>query len=539
MSKKVTQKELDIVEFLCNPISLIENLIPKNFDAPHTWNDKCECITLHNYQTRMVGYDSLYANDYKLSERENFLSKKGAGDFFGIGARNTGKTLIGIDIDTVISPIHNFNGQGCVASFDAYHLNKRTERIANIIEGHPFFKMFHLEGQKKTINRGHNFGIRTKPGYHIAGVNENVTGKNIGKQYHGLHYKRHAYDEYSYSTKQGAEKRVDSRDPNGVIERYAGIPELQIDSPLGKILKDKSKRNWLWRLPQFCRPDWDEHAKKEAIEKYGGQHSLSYKLNVEAEIIEGASGRFDIERIRKHCLNQDATVKIIEVSKENFNGYDIILKPVERLPSKQIFICSDIGTTGSPSEIIILFGEPKNYRYRYNIPLFHLTTQEQAKIFKHLFDKLGSAFISLDCSGADGRAIADELKLLGVPEEYIIRCQFNSNIVIDFERHEDGRVKVNENGKPLEKKERQIVWACQRLDFLLYNGHIDLPEDNKFFEQFSGYFELDKGGKKSYGSNTEDHFLQSFQCFALAQWLKEEKDTQNRKRKGRFLGIIK
>lgn len=539
MYKELDEKAIQFMEAFYDPVMLIENLIPKNFDAPQTWNKDCASFKLYNYQFAMISYESMYATDFTLDSRENFQRKKGAGELYNIAARDLGKSLCGMDLDSSLSLCYYDHGEGCLASYDAGHLKERAERVANIIEGHKFFEIYHLEGQKKTINRGNNFSIRAKTGYKILGVNENIIGKNIGKQYHGKHYYKHWYDEFQESTHVGELKRVDSNHSDGHIERFFGIPELKIDSPLGKILKNKKKRNWICRIPQYVKATWDEKAKKERIEKYGGIHNLSYKLNVEAELIEGASGRFDIERIREQCLNNKVNIKRFEISKDNYSDFDKILKPIDRYPCRQIFIASDIGTTGSPSEIIIIFGEPKSYKYRYNISLFNLTTQEQAKVFKWLYNKLGSAYISLDCTNADGRSIADELKLLGIPETNIIRCSFNENIVIDFEKYDDGRIKINEHGKPLEKKERTIVWACQRLDKLFYNGYLDLPDDDKFFAQFSSYFELDRGGKKSYGSSTEDHLLQSFQCFAIAQWLKEEKEINNRKTKRRILGVIK
>lgn len=539
MYKELTEQQIEFLETFYNPVSLIENLIPKNFDAPHTWNLESEPFKFHNYQFAMLSYESLYADDFSLSPRENFQKKKGAGELFNIAARDIGKSLCGMDLDAVTSLCYYDEGEGCLASYDAGHLKERAERVASIIEGHKFFQIYHLDGQKKTINRGSSFKITAKTGYKILGVNENIIGKNIGRQYHGKHFKKHWYDEIQDSTNEGELKRVDSGSPEGHIDRFFGIPELKMGSPLGKILKNKEKKNWICRIPQYVRPNWDESAKKEKVEKYGGIHSLSYKLNVEAQLIEGAYGRFDMERIREECYNEKLSIKRFEISKDTFDDFRTTLKAVERYPCKQIFIASDIGTTGSPSEIIIVFGEPKEYKYRYNISLFNLTTQQQAKVFKWLYDKLGTAFISLDCTNADGRAIADELILLKVPKDHIIKCSFNEKIVIGFETHDDGKVKLQESGKPIEKKEYQLTWSCQQLDNLFYNGYLDIPDDDKFFEQFSSYFELDKGGRKSYGSSTDDHLLQSFQCFALAQWQKDKDELRNKKSKRRVLGVIK
>ena len=534
MYKKLTESEIEFCEHFYDPCSLIENLIPENFDAPNTWSVDSECFKIRNYQFAMLSYECMYADDDNLTPRQNFLRKKGAGDLYNISARNLGKSLVGMDLDAVISPCYYLAGENCLASFDSYHLKERTERVANIIEGHKFFEIYHLSGQKKTINRGHSFSIRCRTGYKLLGVNENISGKNIGKQFHGKHYQKLWYDEISYTTEEGEKKRVDSGHSNGHIERLFGIPDLKVGSPLGKILSDYRKSNWICRLPQYVREDWDEIAKEKAIEKYNGKNSIGYKLNVEGSIIEGAFGKFDIERIRTECYTTARKIKRFDIDKNTFSDFkDIII--IDRIPSKQIFVCADIGSTGSPTEIIIIFGEAKRYKYRYNISLYKLTSQEQAEIFKWIYDELGTTFIALDCTGGDGRAVADELVLLGVPNENIIRCSFSSKMVIDFMRDSDGKVILDEKGKPLEKTEKVIDWACQRLEYLFYNGYIDIPIDEKFLHEFSGYFELPNGKK---GSSTTDHLLQAFQCFAIGQWTKETEDLRNKKRISRVLGVI-
>ena len=81
--------------------------------------------------------------------------------------------------------------------------------------------------------------------------------------------------------------------------------------------------------------------------------------------------KWDMERIRKNCLKTDRMIKFFEVSKEifqNLEGFSPLEKKNEiwqrlankinivRLPCQKIIIASDIGTTGSPSEVGIFFG---------------------------------------------------------------------------------------------------------------------------------------------------------------------------------------
>lgn len=541
--EKLTEHEIEFMELLHDPNALIENLIPENVDAPHVWNDECNCLRVYPYQFAMQNYSMMYADDFRLTAEQNFQKKIGAGTLYNISARNIGKSLISIDCDSTFDIIYMPNSETMLASFDDKHLKDRQDRIAQLVETHKFFQMYHLDGQKKTVNRGNKFKIQTLNGYVMKGANEKVGTPQEGEQFHGIHAKVIRYDEASYMSEKGTQKRIDSVHPFGAIYRYAGIPDLRIGSPLGKILYDPKKKKWICRLPQCVRDDWNEETKQAKIEEFSGEESLGYKLNVSGELIEGAMGKFDIERIKAKCITQDKKVKVFEIGKSNFHNFQNLLS-IDRVPCDQIYICSDIGTTGSPSEIIILFASVKDgktfFKYRYNIPLFNLTTQQQAQVFKYIYDCLGTAFISLDCTNSDGRSIADELNILGIPEEHITRCKFNSLMTVGFQYLQDGKTVERDNqGNPIEKQENTLDWANTQLENLWYGGLVEIPYDQKFLKEVTGYLEKIVGNKKSYGSTTTDHHLQSWQCFAIAQFSNEFKVLKNQNRKPRSLGVIK
>ena len=133
------------------------------------------------------------------------------------------------------------------------------------------------------------------------------------------------------------------------------------------------------------------------IEKYNGESSLSFKLNVIGEIIEGAKGFWDIQRIKKKCLNKDKKIKQFDIDKKkysNFRSHIII----DRLPSEQIYVCADIGAGARTTEIVILFYDGKKYKLTYNITLNKLSSQEQAEIFAYIYQKMGSCFVAIDAT---------------------------------------------------------------------------------------------------------------------------------------------
>lgn len=535
MYQKLSETEIEFMEHFNDPTSLTENLIPENIDAPSSWDESCDCVVLRPYQFAMQSYDYMYADDDTLTAKQNFRKKIGAGRVINIAGRNIGKTFLGLIIDAVLTLIHYGAIESCISSFDADHLARPYNKIASIVQSHPFFKMFHRKGRDSTVNKKE--GIVLKSGHIMRQANERIQDKTkVGTQYHGMHYKKFYYDEFSYSTNDGDEKRIDSKHSHGVIERLFGIPDLRVGSPLGKILKEPKNINWICRLPQYVREDWDEETKEIAIDKYGGEQSTSYKLNVEAELTEGAYSKFDMDRIRKKCIKTDTKIKYFEVGKADFESFkDKII--IDRLPCDKVIIASDIGTTGSPSEATIFFDVNGSYKYHYNISLFKLTIKEQAKVFKWMYEKMGTAFISLDCTNADGRGIREELISLGVPEEHLSDFRMNQSIEIGHQKDKDGKIITDGKGKPVIRKEYTKEFAIQLLEKLLYEGKIDIPYDQKFMRQFTSFYEI--GNKrKSWGTTDEDHLLDSFLLFALCVWENEQKNLNNQPPKKRCLGVI-
>lgn len=515
--KKLTTEEIEFMECWYNPVSMIECLTPLNIKAPQVWTElDCELLKLRPYQFAMIDFSYMFADDDKLSAKQNFQNKQGAGYIINVAARNLGKSLFAV-IDAVLTILHGEADESCVSSFDFAHMKKIATPIANFVNYHPLFDLYRRKGKECVRFTGGGMEIDTTLGHVLYARNENINSPDPGTAYHSLHVKKFIYDEVSYMTTEGRKKMVDATSSEGCLERLSGIPDIRLGSVLGKILRDESKRNWICGGPQYLREDWDATAKARAIEEYDGETSPMYKLNVLGEAIEGANSMFDMARIKENSYNSKKRVKEFEIGKETFHKFDKILI-IDKQPAEISIIASDIGTTGSPSEICIFFGNNELLKWRYIISLYMLTTQEQAKVFKWLYDKLDNCVISLDCTAGEGRSIADELEILGVPKDKIIRCLFNSKMVIGFETNDDQTIKYDDRGNPIYKLERTIDFAVMQLEKVLYHGLVEVPHSEKFLREFANYFSVSTGTSKRYGSTSTDHLLQSFQCMAIARF---------------------
>jgi len=515
--KKLTDSEIEFMEAWYNPVCMIESITPQNFKAPQVWSEPaCDLLKLRPYQFAMVDYSYMFADDDKLSSKQNFRNKQGAGYIVNVAARNLGKSLFAF-LDAVLTIIHGEADESCVSSFDFAHMKKICTPIANFVNYHPFFDLYRRKGKECVRFTGGGMEIDTTLGHVCYGRNENSNSPDPGTAYHSLHVKKFIYDEVSYMTDEGRKKMIDATSSEGYIERLAGICDIRLGSTLGRILRDESKRNWICNMPQYVREDWDEKAKARAIEEYDGETSPMYKLNVLGEAIEGANSMFDMARIKEKSYTTKKRIKQFEIGKETFYKFEQVLI-VEKQPAEMSIIASDIGTTGSPSEICIFFGNNELLKWRYNISLFMLTTQEQAKIFKWLYDKLDNCVISLDCTSGEGRSIADELEILGVPKDKIHRCLFNSKMIVGFEKNDDQTIKYDDRGNPVYKLERTIDFANMQLEHCLYNGLFEIPHSEKFLREFANYFCVNTGTTRRYGSTSTDHLLQSMQCCVIARF---------------------
>lgn len=541
MERPLTEREIEIAGFLCQPDCLTENLIPIKEHSPQVWNGiETECIWLRHYQMAMQNYSYLYANDPKLSPKENVQIKKGAGDLASIGARNLGKSFE-LKIDLLLSVIHNVT-QICLASFDAEHLGKIAGEIADYLESHPFMKIFHLkDSRQQTVKRKQGVQVITEHGTQVRSVNEKVESpkEKRGTGYQGLHFDTRYFEEFSFSSPDGERQAVDACNSLGFIDRPSGIPDLCMDSPLGKILENPKRKNWIWRLPQSVREDYDEQTEQRLIEEYKGLSSAAYKLNVLAETIEGAFGWYDMSRLKEASLDQKRTIKFLEVSNDTFNIHDKKLI-VDRLAgTEKIIIAADIGFGPAPTEIIILFFDGKKWIYEYNISVFRLLQKEQAIILKFLYDKLGGAFISVDSTSDEG-ATLDYLKDMGVPVDHLLKVKFNENIEVDFEYKKDEQgnylldseekkiVLIDDNGNPVMKEANTLDWAMSELNKIMYNGTISIPLDPKFLTQFTNTFATKlQGMKLKYGNKGSDHLHAAWQVFAICRFFNEFKILKN------------
>lgn len=511
MLTNISEEELSFIECLCDPICLSECLF-HDVDALGLYEEKQFC-SLRIGQFPMMSYEYLIDYDPKLSEKDNFRLKEGAGSVWCFGGRRFGKSLCVEKLDIFCDGINNPANKVGFNSYDAGHIEGMLEDVIVGWEQHPFLKMFN----SKRIKRN-PYTIRLRSGWSLIGINSNNSGKNPGDQFFQKHLKKLYIEEAAQEINKVYEKRIDAVDEMGCVFRIAGMTNFTKYSPAGRAFYDLKNRPWIMNVPQYINPQWDEKEKKKAIKKHQGEQSVSYRIFVKGEVVEDGISVLDMERVRK-CYTERRKLKTFEINKDNFVHFKQLLILEKPSNVDVCYICADVGES-APTEIIIMFKINKVYQYHYNITCYNLTHKQQFKLFEWLSQKLKAHYVGLDTTDQLGRAIFRDLEE-SIGRQHMVWCGFNEKIAIGFEK-DDNDNWVLKDGKPVHKMEYVDAWSIQRLKHLFYEEVMNCPLDDKLDSQLNSVVASQSANRTLYECRAEaDHLLAAFRVFAIAEWSNE------------------
>lgn len=514
LEERITEEEIDFCQGLFNPVFMSEALFT-NFNMP-TQFDENEFSKVRLGQLPLLSYEYLVDEDPRLDEKANFRKKEGAGTVYVFGGRLFGKTMVVEKLDIPLSLILN-EGIMIITSFDEIHISKVMNWVRDVFMGHPFYKDFKVNIKQKP------YEIVTKNAS-VVGVNMALSSNNPGSAFLGYHVRKIWVEEASHETEQVYKKRIDCRDEVGCIERVAGMTDFTRYSPAGDKFYDSKLKPRVMNLPQFINPSFDKKTMEDTIVKYGGENSTEFKIYVNGEICEDGVSYFDMDRVKK-CYDEKKEIKHFEVSKKNYDDFKGLLFLERPSNCENLYICSDIGDGGSPSEVIILSETNNVFHYIYKISLFNLTDEEQYEVFKWLAENLNANIISLDTTDGTGRAIYRRLEKV-FPKENLVYCHFGEKIDVALKIDDDGKPVLDNENNPVYEREYVSEWSVKHLRDILYNGVIKINLDYDFDEQINKVVKISTGNRTIFKClASKDHVFQSFQTFAIAHWHNEFNST--------------
>lgn len=402
-------------------------------------------------------------------------------------------------------------------SMDAMHIRGVLEDVIRGFEQHPILKQLDAK-----VNRSPTYRITFKKGTVIEGINMNLAGKKPGEQFFQKHLTRLYIEEASFEDDTVYKKRIDSVSENGCIVRAAGMTNFTKHSPVGRIFYDLKNQPRIVNLPQKVSPKWGKKENLKALKEHGGEQSISYRVFVNGEVVEEGVSVIDMERVRRH-YKENKEIQHLEVTKDNFHNFEEILIVHKYKNASSVYITADIGES-APTEIAVLFEVPtqelSKYHYAYNITLYNLTDKQQFKVFKYLAEQLNANFVGIDTTDGTGRAIYRSLEEV-IPKNNLVWVHFAEKLPVGFEKDKNGEV-VFKNGIPVQREEYVSEWSIKHLKNLLYDGRIPLPIDYRLDVQLNSLISMQSGARTIYTCvSEEDHLLQAFQVFSIAQWKNE------------------
>jgi hypothetical protein len=522
MIAKIKEDELKAFQILSHPISCSEVMF-HDFDSLGTW-DKNKFGKIRVYQYNMLSWDSLFLYDPKLSKEKNWEIKNNMAESYNLGGRLTGKSIISIILDWIISTWNKSFKWGVISSYDKMHVLEIFEKMINCFENHKIMRILNCHSIRSPA-----FKLNFANGILLESVNMNIASKNPGGQFFDKHVDRHGMEESSYLTKEVSHKMLMAQAEAGCINRFSGMTTFTKTSPIGEIFFDLKNKKKIINLPSYVNPTWNDKKEADAIKEFGGKDSPGYQVQIDGKVIEGAESVFDIQRIRQtYLLDKEGygiPIKSFEINKDSFYRYKEIIVIEKPNNAESIGVYADIGEGGAPSEYIIIPKIKDYYKYIYRLSTFQLSPEEEKEFIKYLIEILQPNIIGLDNTSGVGKALISALRA-DYPEN-IIPVSFNENIDIEYEKDKSGNYIKDKSGNYIFKQANVVDWSIQCLKDIFYSKKIKCYEDIKFDTQINNVIVgTTKQGKKLYGYKTANHLFQAFQVFGICHWLTEFKNIK-------------
>ena len=431
---RLSPEELDFMETLYNPVAAAECLF-SDLESPNFSEFDERCSEVRWYQYLFMSFEYLIDYDLvKIGKKAAFRLREMAGSVYALCGRLIGKTIMVESVDILLSMLLMGNERVGLTSLDLLHIRGVIEDVIRGLEHHPIYALLNPK-----ITRSPNYRIELSTGYLLESVNQNLSAKLPGVSFHQKHFSRLYSEECSYETDEVFKKRAESVGEYGCVIRASGMTNFTRYSPIGRIFYSLEYKPHVVNMPQLVSPAWDARAKRVAMEKHSGEETASYRIYVMGQVIEEGLSVLDMERVRRHYLD-DKTIKHFEVGKDQFERFRDLIIIDKMKNAEKVWIAADIGES-APTEIAIFFQIPTNdlpkYRYAYNITLYNLTDKQQEVVFEWIASQLGAHFVAIDTTEGTGRAIFRRLEE-SIGKEHMVWVSFNEKLIVGFEKDQKG-----------------------------------------------------------------------------------------------------
>ncbi len=426
--------------------------------------------------------------------------------------RNVGKSD-SMEKDALYWAFQLPNRETLIATQGEVYLKPRCDRLYSLVESHPFFSLF-----KGRLTRS--------PFYSIEIFNHTIYGRAAGTKpgsnFLGPHVDKVDVDE-AQELEIGCDNKLQQavRDGAKCIWRYWGVHDGRRDTALYRHqYEDPRFASTAFRIPSYFRPSWSRAEGEMLARQYGGANSPDWMHQVEGLPGEVAYGVWPYEDLLGNMSKDRQLVEIVinfsdlsevmprdEAQRTNRPWFSLeaLNLPPPPFGYTKAVAGMDATYTGDPAVILPAFYDKGRWEVPFRIQLRGIIPNDQSHIIRYLLDLYRFDFLALDCTGAEGKNVRDNLS----DTNKIYSVIFSSNVVVGYD----------EGGKEREvyAKEFSTLQGLTRLknrEFLIY-------ESASLLDEF-----LNERGRRGQGGRIiysvpkkrGDHTISAFRCLNMAIW---------------------
>lgn len=453
-----------------------------------------------------------------------------------IGGRSWGKSIT-LEAAVVKAMLRGRGVQSVLTSFRKLHIRDREEKIINYFENVPYFKMF-LMGKNHTIrdsvNRSPIYTIKLMNGHIHYGIS--IGDDPLAINIQGTHPSYRFGEEFQFYPDQAWVKFQAACDPKGSVDKFIGVVDGRSDTPYAALISGSIERfkNVRFRISRRMEPYFSQGTKQEAIDFFKSERSNEFLQQVDAKDGEPVFGFWNIGDIASNFDQTEAVDKsgllnamqVLEFTPKEYDNHipAELFYSLPRLPEDNLttILAIDAGYT-QPTMILPFFKWKGKWQLHMRIILRNkIIFDDQAEIIDYLADFFQAAYIPIDCSSAEGKAIASTLQnpknkkyALKKYDDRIPWLEFQKDIVIGFK--EDDETKKN-----VEMKVPAKIHTSNRLHRMFANRAFNIYSDEDMLLDFNKeYQKTTPAGHSVIYTPYNVHTPEAFRCFAYAVWQME------------------
>lgn len=451
------------------------------------------------------------------------------------GGRSFGKSIT-LEFDMTQNAINIYNEESLLTTFRRTHVKDRFEKVISYFTRVPYFRKF-LKGSgdkttKDSITRTPYYDIHLRNGHSLKGIS--VGDDPLAVAIQGTHPVRRYIDEMQMYPKDAWVKFQSTRDPKGSFDKYYGCCDGRIGTPYFELEKAKKFRNKRFHVPRLYEPYFNQEDKFNLIQTFGSINSNDYLQQVLAQHGEPEWAVWPEEAIRS-CIDKtevksgtgilENRMFFIDISAKDYSGSSnpsLFLHELKKPKGiTDVILAIDAGY--SEPTVILPFMRINHKWHLYNIIelIDRMIPDDQTEIIDYISDFFNAMIIPIDCTSADGRAVASSLQN-PKREEYRDKHYDKRVVWVEFNKYFEVGKKMNESTNKEEVMKERVKDKTTTLlrqmfsnqDFFMYYSEDMLLQFNAESQRRT------QTGKTEIKTPDWVHIPEAFRCFAAAYYEK-------------------